>query len=546
MMKEEFTQINIFDFDNTITKRHTFSYAKLSHAKDKPDSYQQGIKHAQTNSKNNIPIQHNEHELAAIATYHNNPDYIAGYIAAILQKSLTFKEKIIASNESKVAINVYQVEGTSKPFLISYIPHYGSDFDKAISSLEGKNTHIELLRTVLFEYKHTSSPTVKVNFYDDSQANIHYAKELSNTSAFLVDADNTNDFSVTHSYLSKKNSDEITNTNELLFYRNGNRLISKLIIKKDQAVTEYGFYQSTGINSSYENTWFPFRGIGVYGLFVKPHRDSNYKSISSCFDPVFVRFLESKKGTAFKVVNANVPKGWTSPTDPAEVFMIRFGNTECMLLSYLIGGGYWDNPDSSCIRLFIEQHYSYELKQLSAGAEDLIRFKTPKQIQPVDADYPIINKFLNENSAPNGTDYSKTVLDYSIATKQQTDLKSKVKQIRYLCNEYKQHLDKNYLVYPDDQQLKQKIQSMEILCTLLQQDPEQTKTLTEFEQAFDQHKDKIAKSRDSTALIFLKAVLTILSLGLVSQCGLWKVKGREVQQSIEALITSNPQPALKA
>ncbi len=539
-MQLKLDKLNVFDFDHTITKKHTFSESGLSALSVGEANYQHGIKHAQSNIKSNLPLKHNEDELSAVATYHNNPDFIAGYISVILQKKLTFKEKLVWPNEPNVSINVYQVEGISRPFLISYVPQYGKSFNSAISLLPGKNKHIELLRKVLFEDNQISSQSAKINFYDDSINNVELAQELSNVNSYLVNAHDVNNFSI-----SKQFSKEVllekapaSNETDLLFYRFSDRLISKLTLKDEKNIKHYGFYKSSGANSLYEGTWFPFKGINDFG-FCKPHNGTSYHMLTACYDDIFIQFLQSKKKTLFKAQQLPQRDGWVFVTDPAEMFITRFGNTECMLLSYLIGGGYWDSPDSLLVKLFIDKHYSYELKQLIDHTDRLIKFKNPQNIVALsrtEEDKNKVNLFLNDDLNQFNVDYYKTFLDYSIARPNQTDLKSKVKLIRYLCNEYQQHIIKNYQSYPKEDLLNQKKQSIELLCNILQQDPENPATLSQFQEAFHQHKATLVQRRDSLGMILVKTILNILTLGLASYCGLWKIKGQELQNHLDALI----------
>lgn len=87
-------------------------------------------------------LKHNNNdELTAIATYHNNPAYIAGYISRILGKELVFQETFY-STQPTTAINVYQVAGIERPFLISYLPDLGDAFQTKMNQLAGKNNQI--------------------------------------------------------------------------------------------------------------------------------------------------------------------------------------------------------------------------------------------------------------------------------------------------------------------------------------------------------------------------------------------------------------------
>lgn len=57
-----------------------------------------------------------------------------------------------------------------------------------------------------------------------------------------------------------------------------------------------------------------------------------------------------------------------------------------------------------------------------------------------------------------------------------------------------------------------------------------------FQTVFQQKRCLIEKDRDSVAMTFVKAVVTVLSLGLAAIFGLWSVKGRETAQQIETVL----------
>ena len=55
-------------------------------------------------------LKHDELQTSAIATYHNNPAFIAGNVAALLNKKLTLAETR-HSKAPTVAIDIYTIEG---------------------------------------------------------------------------------------------------------------------------------------------------------------------------------------------------------------------------------------------------------------------------------------------------------------------------------------------------------------------------------------------------------------------------------------------------
>ena len=106
-----------------------------------------------------------------------------------------------------------------------------------------------------------------------------------------------------------------------------------------------------------------------------------------------------------------------------------------MLISYLIGGGFWGHPDSLVFRQFIEIHYTFELERLKVNLSDLDEFKNPNQENIQETDTPIfcitedahnkaaqnwykINTFLwGDNYSPETLltgDYSRMVFDHQV------------------------------------------------------------------------------------------------------------------------------------
>ena len=167
----------IFDFDQTITRKHTFGMA---------GDYQTGGDNADTNKKEGIEelLLHNDSEhLSAIATYHNNPAFIAGFVAKILGQELTLIEKISFDDPSTdlngTAIDIYSVNGTTTPFLISYInkPMNEHSFTYSTLHTQGKNSQIRALRDIFLQKGQLEENSV-VDFYDDDNNNYDRANEL--------------------------------------------------------------------------------------------------------------------------------------------------------------------------------------------------------------------------------------------------------------------------------------------------------------------------------------------------------------------------------
>ena len=178
---------SIFDFDQTISTKHTFPSSKLEALNPLTNHYHHGKEHALVNIKKETGkyLKHDNDNVSAIATWHNNPDYIAGYIAILIGKELTLEKTTISDNKF-IAVNQYKVAGVSKPFLISYLPQVKIEFQKAITALGNKNQQIALLHQLMLEQQLIQDNTI-IDFYEDTVNNYHVAKQLPYIRSHLVD-----------------------------------------------------------------------------------------------------------------------------------------------------------------------------------------------------------------------------------------------------------------------------------------------------------------------------------------------------------------------
>jgi hypothetical protein len=64
-----------------------------------------------------------------------------------------------------------------------------------------------------------------------------------------------------------------------------------------------------------------------------------------------------------------------------------------------------------------------------------------------------------------------------------------------------------------------------------------------FQTAFQQERRVLEKDRDSKTMIFVKAVLTILSFGLAAICGIWSIKGEQMGKQIDQVLET-PGPGM--
>jgi hypothetical protein len=178
-------KISIFDFDQTLTSEHTFQKFSKGRFSSLPDNkmYEIGLRNQESNRKKNFEafFKHDDNELSAIATFHNNPFFIAGFVAGLLNKPLTLANTLLSSTEPQVAISIYVIDNCTPPFLISFIPALGKTYDQTISELEirkvQKNYQIDFLCQTLIEGGYIDYDTI-IDFYDDDPNNLSQATAL--------------------------------------------------------------------------------------------------------------------------------------------------------------------------------------------------------------------------------------------------------------------------------------------------------------------------------------------------------------------------------
>ena len=182
---------NIFDFDQTLTQHHTFSEFCLYRYPDASIATHAGQANAKAYKKKDaeLYLKHDLEHFSAIATYHNNPAFIAGFITEVLGKELTFVETVkpVASDAPGTAINRYTIADVDTPFFISYISEVGEAFDATINQLTGKNNQISSLKRLFLEEKLMEESSI-INFYEDSKGNFDKASLLKQMNCHLIEA----------------------------------------------------------------------------------------------------------------------------------------------------------------------------------------------------------------------------------------------------------------------------------------------------------------------------------------------------------------------
>ncbi|MGD9590930.1 MAG: hypothetical protein AB7V32_00245 [Candidatus Berkiella sp.] len=118
----------------------------------------------------------------------------------------------------------------------------------------------------------------------------------------------------------------------LLEDRNGHTLVSRRV------TSVYGipFYCSTGINSQYSGTWFPFFGVADTPYFIKALHDDG--TLPKRFNELFRPYH------SYQALNRDLPA--------------RFRSLGCLLLSSCFGGGIWDTTEGSLLDEYLRKKYS--------------------------------------------------------------------------------------------------------------------------------------------------------------------------------------------
>lgn len=186
--------ISIFDFDCTLTKEHTFRSTALHGLS--PDGlrnhsveqYQRGWAAQRQLAKANLTdyVKHNDDDFyLCIATYHNNPSFIAGFLSGHFGRELSYVKTDDVGESTVIAS--YQLMGVSRPILISCIAATDADFDNALRILSDKNHQIRQLMQVLATQCDLSS--CAINFYDDTPNNALQATMVDGVRAWEVRRD---------------------------------------------------------------------------------------------------------------------------------------------------------------------------------------------------------------------------------------------------------------------------------------------------------------------------------------------------------------------
>lgn len=136
------------------------------------------------------------------------------------------------------------------------------------------------------------------------------------------------------------------------------------LVAEHDVEKKYSFYRSTGRNSKYTDTWFPFAEKEPMHI-KKPNEIPGYRVIDN-YPQSFLEFTKQ----AFDSHTLAFENGY-------DELLHRFGNFECLYVSYLLNGGYWVHDDSRILREYLSQNYSRELEILTTSIKNFDSFKNP-------------------------------------------------------------------------------------------------------------------------------------------------------------------------
>lgn len=102
------------------------------------------------------------------------------------------------------------------------------------------------------------------------------------------------------------------------------------------------FYQSSGSNSGSTNTWFPCCGLANTGLILKPMYPAIAPDIRVEVKRLHLQFQQTITEQEYSLLNNE---------------FARFGNTESILISSVLGGGIWKRPIGKELKKYLQKMY---------------------------------------------------------------------------------------------------------------------------------------------------------------------------------------------
>lgn len=184
-------------------------------------------------------------------------------------------------------------------------------------------------------------------------------------------------------------------------YRSDGRDIIKVRYINDEGVVMLqGYYRSTGLNTSFQGSWFPFDGIiyKVAGL-----RPKSGKSIlTQAYPPPLYKDNILQLGGRERAKELWKGKGklCDSEDNPVGYLWCRLGNCDYVKISYLLGGSLWNSELGD---------YYKETCGITGPSLNV-------EIPVGDDNYPVshetINRFIGNALSPNVNPYIPQMLKY--------------------------------------------------------------------------------------------------------------------------------------
>lgn len=159
----------------------------------------------------------------------------------------------------------------------------------------------------------------------------------------------------------------LANENQIfLLHGISKRIVTLISLQENDVIKHHRFYRSSHTaddNPNYAETWFPMGNWRPNGYVEKPADYHIYKDPYTDFYPApLIEFIKSCD--SLKYMN-------TKGQNDVHELIRRFGNFECMCISYVIGGGYWATEDAQALDHFLEDNYDNELSLIFNTIQNL-------------------------------------------------------------------------------------------------------------------------------------------------------------------------------
>lgn len=164
------------------------------------------------------------------------------------------------------------------------------------------------------------------------------------------------------------------------------------VFRKITVIDGVPFYCSSGVNSGYPETWFPFLGLDRKGWFRKP---GFIEGLSSLYDTI-----PSQYNDFF----------------PSRDLGKRFANLKCLLISSIMGGGFWETDNAKALLSQLKQdHPAFYKNNVYELQDSHITYNTenkPAHSVEVKKIYRKINELLEEGTKHSLTNEFSAALFY--------------------------------------------------------------------------------------------------------------------------------------